>query len=688
MPRRLSGEEAKKFAASLDDFIDTNVVGQMEAVPPPLIGKTGKPLRAQNAHLLNVKAQAAQKHFAPKKTLNGDVVAASAALVLPSAWAYQYRKLKGEPLVFMPKDISPRNLHRVRPFLEKPLNDDSQEKGYRKARQIGLSENSVTEIFWFTDRNPHTKAFYTFPTNQQMQDFSNTRISEAIQESDYLRSIMGDVKNVNLKKIGSSFLFLRGAQAERLGEGVDADVAFFDEIDRMPPRVKVAFKESLQSSQWGWVREISTPTVPNFGIDEGWNKSKQWFWFIKCSRCGTRQTLEWLPDDNFSGRVSVAEREGTHVYVCRHCEGELTLEDRFRGEWVARWPKRDPSYYQFTQMMAPWISAQRLWEKQEEYPFKQLFYNYCLGVPYLGDNILVTEEHILSCRGTASRVDWQGPRVLGIDWGDKSWIVCLQWINSGKVGLVHLERILSSDVGEIVNQVQAVKHKLRPDLMVNDAGYGKDRNTILLKLNPDRVYSCFYPTSEKGSKIFEPQWQDEQHKVSVDRTTSLKLSLGLFKAKQVIIAREVDLNELKTFCKHLTNLVSVKDYDEKTGEIEEWIASTGQDHYGHAWNYACTALGKLAKIPKSECWDWHKDLATAKREGTLQKEAQTNATPAVPGFMPIKELIEATGGMGNVMPSKTNCYALKYGYDQAVCPPCVLQKSCKKICEANAGQEL
>jgi len=681
MTEGLSGGEAGRATSFIERLVDIQA-RQLEEVTP-------SPVSKKDANLKGVQSQLAHPALRPKKKLVGEDVAAQAEKFLPSIWVMRKRKLKGEPLSFVPREINARTMNRVRPFLEQPLNDESREKGYRKARQMGLSENSVSEVLWFLDTKPHTKAFYTFPTNRQMQDFSNTRIAEAISESDHLKSVMGDIKNVNLKQVGTSFLFLRGSQTERLGEGVDADIAFFDEIDRMPQRVKVAFEESLQGSLWGYVREISTPTVPNHGIDEGWNKSKQWYWFIKCSKCNTKQTLEWLPTDDHGGKVSIAEREGIHVYVCRHCDREISMEDRIRGEWVAKYPRREPSYYQFTQLMAPWITAERLFQKQEDYPFKQLFFNYCLGIPYLGDNVLVTEENILARQVHVSRDKWRGPRAMGIDWGDRSWIVVLQALADGKVGLVHLERIETSDIDEIVAQVAACFERFDVKVMVNDAGYGKDRNTMLLKKFPDRVFSCFYPNVEKGSKIFEPQWQDESHKVSLDRTTSIKLALGLFRVKDsVVIAPEVSLMELKTFVKHCTNLVAVRDFDEKTREIEEWIASTGQDHYGHAWNYAATALQKLAKLPKSECWDWNAEVLAAKRDGTMKPEASKDAQPMVPGFMPIKDLLQNSGGMANVRPDKAHCYSLKYGYDSAICGACTLQRSCKSICEGQKGDML
>jgi hypothetical protein len=589
-------------------------------------------------------------------------------------WSINNRTLKGKPYVF-----DGESLVQKRPFLIQPLEDNSPYKGFRKCRQVGVSEICVTEALWFLDTNNHSKVCYTLPSGRQVQDFSNTRVAPAIDESKYLLSLKGQIQNVNLKQIRDSFMFLRSGQLERLGEGIDTDCTFFDELDRMNPRIKIAFEESLQSSKWGWIRDISTPTVPNFGVDVGWNKSKQYHWFIKCSHCGKSQTMSFLPDEDVAGKTSISVNKlGIHIYVCKYCDKELRVEDRWQGEWVAKFPTEGNSFYQISQLDAPWISAQILWQKQEDYPFKQLFFNYCLGIPYLGDNILVTEGQIISCITDNGHLfmpvseSFYGRVAVGVDWGDTSWVTIVTSYK-GKILIVGLEKITANDPDEHVESVKRIIENYDADIVVCDAGYGRDRNSKLLKMFPEKVYSCWYPSVERGSKIFEPSFQDEQGKVSIDRTNSLKLTLSYFRSHEIILPRGIDIVLLQTFIKHLCNCVSVKDIDEKTGEVGEFIASMGQDHFAHSLNYAVTGFGKISTMPKSEFWDGGREIEDAIK----QKRKVSITLPDVPGYGDLTGILARSTVKGTIL-TNGECYGEKYQENEK-CFNCQKKHSCKSL---------
>lgn len=650
-------------AAKAQTIIDT----EFEVVPPRTGGEASHSSRLGDTPLAATD----------KLEISTDLLIAEFCRESAYVWVKNNRSLKGRPMDF----VGEKNIQK-RKFLIQPLEDTSQYKGYQKARQVGVSEISVSEALWFLQTRPHTKSCYVLPSGRQVQDFSNTRVVPAIDESPLLSGLKGEIQNVNLKQIGDSFLFMRSGALERLGEGIDADMTFFDELDRMSQRIKVAFEESLQGSEHGYVRDISTPSVPNFGVNIGWEKSKQWHWFITCSHCGTKQELTWLPDDQFSGRTSVAvNSDGNHIYACKHCERGLREEDRWEGEWVAKYPDRAPSFYHITQMMSPWISAQQLFVKQEDYPFKQLFFNYCLGIPYLGDNILVTEQMIYSRLSNDSRLiypvsaDYYGRVCVGVDWGDKSFYVVMAFIKN-KICIIDIGTIEDPDPDNHSKEIAKVIEKYDAEVAVCDAGYGRDRNARLLKQFPERIFSCFYPNAERGSKIFEPQWQEDQSKVSIDRTNSLKLHLGYFKSEDVTIARNLNQKEMQKFIRHLCNLVSVKDIDDKTGDVEEWIANMGVDHYGHAYNYAMTAMGKLQKLPKSEFWTGEREIKEAldaNRKKTLPSEM-----PVVPGYGFAAEHL-ATLNFKGVL--KGQCYGKTYDATKNECQNCRQHISCKNTCE-------
>jgi hypothetical protein len=143
---------------------------------------------------------------------------------------------------------------------------------------------------------------------------------------------------------------------------------------------------------------------------------------------------------------------------------------------------------------------------------------------------------------------------------------------------------------------------------VFDAGYGKDRNFELMQDFPGRVYSCFYPNlSSATTKQVNDVWNDDEGKVSVDRTLTLKIMAKMFRDGKFVIPLWVAQNPLfqEKFVKHLTNLVLIRDIeeDEKTKKetITERVGTLpGGDHFGHAVNYLTIAMRKTKASGNSD----------------------------------------------------------------------------------------
>jgi hypothetical protein len=353
-----------------------------------------------------------------------------------------YRKLKGIATPFDCEKIlrkkvsegvtpSTRDLIRHRPFLIQPLRDPAKHKAYIKGRQIGVSEIMLTEALWFLHTHPKSKVMHTFPREGQMHDFSNTRIAEALEETDRIRELVGKPNQVQTKKIAEAFYFLRSAWESGLGEGVDVDMVVFDEKDRMKEGVEIAFKESLSSSAYGLIREISTPTLPGRGVDVAWQRSDKKEWYVPCTKCGMEQVIRY-PDNivkvkDFPESVDIIP-DGGYDYLCSDvkCRGKL---DRWVGRWIPRHPERTLiSGYHIPQFIAPWITATEVMQKRIDYKFESLWLNYVAGLTSLGDSILLTDSSIKACQ-----VNYKYPvpyrtqdfsRIsVGIDWGNANYCV-------------------------------------------------------------------------------------------------------------------------------------------------------------------------------------------------------------------------------------------------------------------------
>jgi len=584
----------------------------------------------------------------------------------PSIWAQYYTKLRGKPYRFeqrlpdgsldlrrpheIPRTDKNIGLRGQRQFLQQPLDDQHPHKTMQKSRQCGASENEVRETLWFSDTHPYTKQAYVFPTFDQVADFSKTRIEAVMKDSPYVRERMGldpvtgkkrpgedVVDNVRLRRMGEdSWIFFRSGHTPKAGEGIDVDKVTFDEIDRMHPNVMIAFNETLTSSAYGWRRDVSTPSLPGVGVNATFKDSDQQHWFMKCPHCGTWMTLihdfprnvvelpkdsRGLPNHSLHLSYPFIQETDTHAYICLKCKNFVSDETRINGIWRPLYPyKTRIRGYQISQLICPWISATELMRKKDDYKLEQLFENYVIGRPYLGDNIMITRSDIMRCvdRSLKSPYDLRRDNVgQGVDWGNQSWGVNGMKDPDNPEIVILLDIWTIEDRNTLVDEngrfdnphVRITAEKMREWQVrrgVFDAGYGKDRNWELKQDFPSKVFSCFYPSlSTDITKRMEDQWNEDDGTVNVDRTITLKIMAKMFRDGKIKIPEWVaNSPHFETFIKHLTNLVLVRDIetDDKTKKevIKERIGTLpGGDHFAHAMNYLMIALRKLQNRAKS-----------------------------------------------------------------------------------------
>lgn len=536
----------------------------------------------------------------------------------PVAWGMTYRNLKGEPYRFeLPSSLraDPKLWNRHRPFLKQMLQDQAKNKCYEKSRQCGASESSVTEVLWFLSCHKATKAVYVFPTQQQMEDFSNSRIDPCLDESEYLKGLRGKIDNVKMKQIGSnSFLVMRSGQTSRAGEGVDADALFIDEKDRMSDKIEAAFEQSLSSSSFALLREFSTPTLPGVGVDKSFQASCQYHWHVKCES-GHWQTLTYDPSDGGNIKqlrdLDPAEEvipPGSFELRCTHKgfqgEGCPSKIDRWNGEWIATHDdhrKKTHAGYHINQLSCVWISIDGIMQQMRKYQFMDAFYNYVLGIPYSSNEGLITEEALKACLDQTQtfpnfRRQTYNAVVAGIDWGRLNWCVVLGRRADGKWEVCGLKYV--SDHTDVLVSAKALGEYLQafnPNYIVADFGYGRDRCMELQRQYPERVYACLYSSGRATDTTFNPAWQEGQLRVTVNRTAHLRWMLEFIKRRKVVFPGRQD--DYDKFFKHIMNLALIHEEEEdpktKESTIVERIGKKGDDHYAHAMAYAVLAAQKL-----------------------------------------------------------------------------------------------
>lgn len=196
-------------------------------------------------------------------------------------WVHRYRELR------VGFDYRPFSLD-GHEYLRELYTDPQQTTILEKAAQMGASEFAISLALWFVDTRMAT-AIYFFPTDNDVSDFSATRVRPAVERCEHLQEQVGDIDNIHLLKLSQSLLYFRGMFSKARTKSVPADFVIFDELDEAEPKNKAQAIERMSHSPWKWRLELSTPTLPDFGIDVEWRRSDQRYWHVACG-CFTGDT--------------------------------------------------------------------------------------------------------------------------------------------------------------------------------------------------------------------------------------------------------------------------------------------------------------------------------------------------------------------------------------------------------------
>lgn len=262
-------------------------------------------------------------------------------------WASRHRRIDGNAF----------SLERFRP-LKQIYADEHTHICVMKPAQRGVSEYAVNRAFfalelgasfWNTQKDGLNVA-YIFPTQAALSDFSKERISGLKQESEHLRALLSadEFSGVQFKKIGNSYLYLRGAWAESALLSFPADVLILDEYDRMDERARSLARRRLNASALRHELNISTPTIPGKGIHQQYAQSDRHEYRQQCQSCGEWHTYDFHRDvtvdgadwDLWKALDPALIRQATVELRCPNCKSVVSEEDRVReGIWVAQSPK-------------------------------------------------------------------------------------------------------------------------------------------------------------------------------------------------------------------------------------------------------------------------------------------------------------------------------------------------------------
>ena len=517
----------------------------------------------------------------------------------PSVWAEQYRVLKG----------AQKWSFKYFPWLRGPHDATEEVIVAQKCAQVGFTECGLNRAFYYIDVMGDSVLYLLPTTKPGASDFSSTRFDPALEESEHLRNLFQDNKNVGVKRAGSRILYVRGAGTNENVKSLPVAHMIFDECDEMSKEIiKLAFERT--SGQFGKTTKylLSTPSVDNNTVNYYYKQSSQDIFMFPCPSCN-RLTHLAFPECLVVTATEFGDPDvkNSHL-ICKECKAILPHETKpewlGKGRWVSSYTNKMVRGFHINQMYSmtidPWKIANDVLEADiSEFAEKEL-YNSKLGLPHSPKSGRITDQHIEDCIQEYTFKDSLDEYIIaetfspnqplivtmGIDVGKVCYLEVVAWTptphynegddpNTGSIGKVIFN-------GKIKNmsEIDSIWQRYKVNYAVIDAMPEYRTSKEFCNNHYGNSRMCYYIPSASARELIV---NDEQ--VKVNRTTWLDLSLGRVMKGNIGLPKDISLeyrNHLKAQVREITK--------NKDGDlIPRWI-DTEADHYGHARNYSEIAL--------------------------------------------------------------------------------------------------
>jgi len=349
------------------------------------------------------------------------------------------------------------------------------------------------------------------------------------------------------------------------------------------PDAKALARERIAHSDYKRIIELSNPSLPDYGVDEQFQKSDQRHWTIKCEKCGEWTALdkEFPTKLNKEVKIILPRPDGTWYRACKQCGGELDLSN---GEWVADYSDRDIHGYRISQLFSVKVDPGEIVKEYRTTRYPDRFFNMKVGIPWADLERRLDQASVLSlCATEDPELNPDDVRILGVDTGRALHAVILQrnpYSDDQPIKMLHIGAYRDfSDLDMLIKRFDISQ-------VVID-GLPETHATRDFASRHDGVFLCFFNDHQKG--VAKWSWRDL--KVEVNRTEALDASKEAIRQNRVILPRRLPIVE--EFARHMTADAKILDEDEETGIKKYRYVRTGENHFSMAFTYAWMAATNL-----------------------------------------------------------------------------------------------
>lgn len=456
----------------------------------------------------------------------------------------------------------------------------------------GLSERVLSETVWVAEQLGKI-VLYTFPASSQLQDFTQARLDPVFQHSDYLaevyRKSSTGVQKIELKKVGDGYIYFRGSQNEKQIISIDADMIVLDERDRFTNTAIPYIDKRTLASDLRWRRELSTPTVPGFGIDEAYKNSDQRVWQLQCKKCGLWQEIDFFKNIDHK----------TYRVHCSNDECNSTMDRLAKGKWQPLKPELSDEVhgYRISGIFNPRRTVKEIvddYYKSMNGSIADLeqFYNQTLGMPFQMDGMKLNKDDLDRCKRDYRMPYDVKPAYAGCDVGSVHNITVSIPTGKDKDGNQKMKLIWAGKVNNFFGPSDSIEYIMKKydiKLLVIDKNPETSSVMKLIEMFPGRVFAATYPSKNFTIDNYI-MWDDIIKEVKVDRTISLDYLVGDIQNERIELPENISF--IDDFYEQMCSAVRVSVKNNKTGEVTARWVEEKSDHFFHTLNYNRLAILK------------------------------------------------------------------------------------------------
>lgn len=471
----------------------------------------------------------------------------------------------------------------------------------KKAAQMGYTEFGINYAFYHIDAFGYS-VFYGLPTSKDASQFSATRFDPALEASTHLREIFTNVNNVELKRAGDAELYIRGMRSRSQLKSIPVQVMVFDERDEMSDKMVRLAVERMSGQHTKKLVELSTPLIPDHGVDLSYSLSSQDYYTFKCPSCSKRIHLEYPESLVITGESLTDPKLADSHLICFSCKAKLPHEDKVNflahkkfggtGENTSAYSGRAIRGFRHTQLYsmtvhpseiaASVIRAQTDPEEEEE------LYNSKLALCSVLRGGQLSEKEVNERRSERRQGEACGHLITtGIDVGSVFHVYVAGWtlprVRPGGIRIndVAKKHMILAITVPTWDECFRICRDFKSSMTVVDAEPER-RGAMSFVSQLRRAYTCDYIYTQQGREIAVSE--DEQL-IRINRTAWMDMSLFRYRNGGVDLPSMVSQE-------FVSNIVAPirKIKKDRLGNPYAVYLNSKPDHFAHAEVYAEVAL--------------------------------------------------------------------------------------------------